>query len=214
MPGFSSVAVTTHGPLSHAPGERRRLGLAQQHHVAPGERAAGRLVEVLAGGELLRPRACTSSASNAWPSWRERGRAGPSRLPARKARRSRSRTTSSRMATDCTRPAESPTRSSSRAAATGCSRPAGRGCAGFPARAPGGRRRRAGWSSASWIASSRDLVEHHAAHRHLRLEHLEQVPGDALALAVFVGGEEKLVGVLERPPSARGPPSFLSGGTT
>ena len=42
-----------------------------------------------------------------------------------------------------------------------------------------------------------DLVEHHPAHRHLRLQHLEQVPGDRLALAVLVGREQELVGVLE-----------------
>ena len=42
-----------------------------------------------------------------------------------------------------------------------------------------------------------DLVEDHAAHGDLRLEHLEQVPGDGLALAVLVRGEEQLGGVLE-----------------
>ena len=44
-----------------------------------------------------------------------------------------------------------------------------------------------------------DLVEHHPLDRHLGLEHLEQVPGDGLALAVLIGGEEELVGVLEEP---------------
>ena len=34
----------------------------------------------------------------------------------------------------------------------------------------------------------------------LRLEHLDQVPRDGLALAVLVGREEELVGALERPP--------------
>ena len=43
----------------------------------------------------------------------------------------------------------------------------------------------------------RDLVEDHAPHRHLRLQHLEQVPGDRLALAVFVGREQELVGLLQ-----------------
>ena len=42
-----------------------------------------------------------------------------------------------------------------------------------------------------------DLVEDHAAHGDLRLEHLEQVPGDGLALAVLVRGEEQLGSVLE-----------------
>ena len=44
-----------------------------------------------------------------------------------------------------------------------------------------------------------DLVEHHPADRHLGLEHLEQVPGDGLALAVLIGGQQELVGVLEQP---------------
>jgi hypothetical protein len=46
----------------------------------------------------------------------------------------------------------------------------------------------------------RDLVEHHAAHRHVgrRVEHLEQVPGDGLALPVLVGGEVELVRRLQR----------------
>jgi hypothetical protein len=42
-------------------------------------------------------------------------------------------------------------------------------------------------------------VEHHPVHRHLGLQGLEQVPGDGLALAVLVGGEEELVRVLEQP---------------
>ena len=40
-------------------------------------------------------------------------------------------------------------------------------------------------------------MEDHAAHGNFRLQHLEQVPRDGLALAVFVGREEELVGVLE-----------------
>jgi hypothetical protein len=46
--------------------------------------------------------------------------------------------------------------------------------------------------------AARDLVEHHPLHRHRRLEHLEQVPGDRLALAVLIGREVELVGVLQR----------------
>ena len=42
-----------------------------------------------------------------------------------------------------------------------------------------------------------DLVEDHAAHRHLGLEHLEQVPRDGLALAVRVCCEVELVALLE-----------------
>ena len=44
-----------------------------------------------------------------------------------------------------------------------------------------------------------DLVEDHPVHRHLRLQLVEQVPGDRLALAVLVGGEVELVGLLEQP---------------
>ena len=44
----------------------------------------------------------------------------------------------------------------------------------------------------------RDLVEHHAAHRHLRLQHLAHVPADRLALAILVGCEDELVGALQR----------------
>ena len=42
-----------------------------------------------------------------------------------------------------------------------------------------------------------DLVEHHAAHRHRRLEHLEQVPRDGLTLAVGVCREQQLVALLQ-----------------
>ncbi len=43
----------------------------------------------------------------------------------------------------------------------------------------------------------RHLVEDHALDRHLRLQRLEQVPRDGLALAVLIGGEVELVGVLQ-----------------
>ena len=42
-----------------------------------------------------------------------------------------------------------------------------------------------------------DLVEDHAPHRDPGCQHLEQVPGDGLALAVLVGGEIQLAGVLD-----------------
>ena len=70
--------------------------------------------------------------------------------------------------------------------------------------------RRVSWASTSRWSSSRglatasldrvlgDLVEHHPLDRDLGLEHLEQVPGDRLALAVLVGREVELVGVLEQ----------------
>ncbi len=44
----------------------------------------------------------------------------------------------------------------------------------------------------------RDLVEHHPLDRHLGVEHLAHVPADRFALAVLVGGEDQLVGVLQR----------------
>ena len=43
-----------------------------------------------------------------------------------------------------------------------------------------------------------DLVEHHPLHRHLRLEVFEQVPADGFPLAILVGGEIELAGILER----------------
>ncbi len=43
-----------------------------------------------------------------------------------------------------------------------------------------------------------DLVEDHPAHRHPRPQLFSQVPGDRLALAVLVGGEQEFVDVLER----------------
>ena len=42
-----------------------------------------------------------------------------------------------------------------------------------------------------------DLVEDHPPHGNLRLQHLEQVPGDRLALAVLVRREQELVGAGE-----------------
>ena len=43
----------------------------------------------------------------------------------------------------------------------------------------------------------RDLVEDHPPHRHLRLQHLDEMPGDRLAFAVFVCREQQLVGLGE-----------------
>ena len=73
------------------------------------------------------------------------------------------------------------------------------------------RNRRASWASTRRRSMSRgfstrvldrlrrDLVEDHALHRHRvrRVQHLEQVPGDGLALAILIGGEIQLGGVLE-----------------
>ena len=44
---------------------------------------------------------------------------------------------------------------------------------------------------------ARDLVEDHPLDRHLRLQRLDEVEGDRLALAVLVRREQELVGVLE-----------------
>ena len=43
-----------------------------------------------------------------------------------------------------------------------------------------------------------DLVEHHPLDRDARLQRLQQVPGDGLALAVAVSGQVELVDVLEQ----------------
>ena len=43
-----------------------------------------------------------------------------------------------------------------------------------------------------------DLVEDHPVVGNLRLEFLEQVPGDGLALAVFIRGQQEFVGVLKQ----------------
>ncbi len=46
---------------------------------------------------------------------------------------------------------------------------------------------------------SGDLVEHHAPNRDLRAQHLEEVPRDRFSLAVLVGCEIDLAGVLHQP---------------
>ena len=43
-----------------------------------------------------------------------------------------------------------------------------------------------------------DLVEDDPTNRNLRVEHLDDVPADALALAIFIRREQQLVGALER----------------
>ena len=43
-----------------------------------------------------------------------------------------------------------------------------------------------------------DLVEDHPAHRHARLQRLQQMPGDGLALAVLIRREVELAGVLQQ----------------
>ena len=70
--------------------------------------------------------------------------------------------------------------------------------------------RRASWASTSRRSSSRglldgcadraggDLVEDHAMHRHPRREHLDEVPGDGLALAVLVCGQVDLARIREQ----------------
>ena len=43
-----------------------------------------------------------------------------------------------------------------------------------------------------------DLVEHQPVDRHLRLQHLAEVPTDGLALAVFVRRQIEVLGVLQQ----------------
>ena len=78
------------------------------------------------------------------------------------------------------------------------SRRAGRGCAGPPAPRPASCRGRA--SSRSPRRSPRCVISWNTIRftGTVRLEHLEQVPRDRLALAVLVGGEVELARVLER----------------
>ena len=56
-----------------------------------------------------------------------------------------------------------------------------------------------GLSMASRMACGGDLVEHHPLdrHRRRRVQHLEQVPGDGLALAILIRREIELGGVLQ-----------------
>ena len=42
-----------------------------------------------------------------------------------------------------------------------------------------------------------DFVEHHPFDRHLRIEHLQEVPRDGLTLAVLISREVQLVGTLQ-----------------
>ncbi len=56
-----------------------------------------------------------------------------------------------------------------------------------------------------------DLVEDHAGNRHLGLEHLEEMPADALTLPVLVCGQDQLVRVLEQ-GAQLGYHLFLGGG--
>ena len=55
----------------------------------------------------------------------------------------------------------------------------------------------AGFADGLFNGCWRDLVEHHALHRHLGIEDLNQVPRDGLAFAVFVGREIELFNFLE-----------------
>ena len=121
-------------------------------------------------------------------------------LPGAEPHPSALRCTTMRTATLCTRPADA-----------ACPRPNTRHSTGDvsqPTRRS--RMRRPSCASTSFMSSSRriverladrvrrDLVEHHAPHGHLRLQHLEHVPADRLTLAVFVGCEDELVGALQR----------------
>ena len=181
-----------------------------------GERGGARLVEERDVG--VRRRAARSSASKSRPDreafaverderapgTRRRARRtcprGPSRSRRRNAMRARSRSTTSRVATLCTRPAE---RARPDAAAQRRSRPrsrrAGRGCGGPPAPRPASCRGRASSRSPSSIASLVISWNTMRLTGTRRLQHLEEVPRDRLALAVLVGREVELA----RRPSAR-----------
>ena len=118
-------------------------------------------------------------------------------LAARNAIRSRSRSTMSRVATDWTRPAREPARD--------LLPEHGRDLVAVEAVEDAARLLRvdealvdvARLAERAVDRVLRDLVEDHAPHGHLRLQHLEQVPGDRLAFAVFVCREQQLVGVLQ-----------------
>ena len=114
--------------------------------------------------------------------------------------RARSRSTTMRTATLCTRPADAAwPRPNTRHNTGDVSQPTSRS-----------RMRRPSCASTSFMSSSRGLS---SASRiacgviswntmrftgHLRLQHLEHVPADRLALAILVGREDELVGVLQR----------------
>jgi hypothetical protein len=44
----------------------------------------------------------------------------------------------------------------------------------------------------------RDLVEDHALHGNLRLQHFQHVPADRFPLAILIGGDDEFVGLLQR----------------
>ena len=190
--GFSSTDVTANEASPSFDGEIACVVLRELHGVLRAQRAVLREVAALGDalavdrGEPGRERAGVERARRC-PSTRRRGTAC-ARAPAR--RRAASPPTARARPT-------APASPSARAPARPRSRRDGRGCAAPPAR-------RRGWSSMSRVSveraldrGPRDLVEDHAAHRHLRLQHLDEVPGDRLAFAVFVRREQELVGVLQ-----------------
>ena len=137
---------------------------------AVGQRAGGRLVELRRRRRPSRPswpksrplatrgrRPRSAARRTAGPSLVARGSnvASMSQYAAeRKAMRSRSRSTTSRVATDCTRPADSPGADlAPQHRARPRSRRAGRGCGGSPARRRGARRGRGSPRQRARIAS-------------------------------------------------------------
>ena len=127
--------------------------------------------------------------------------------------RARSRSTTSRVATLWTRPADSPGMTFFQSTSE-TSQPTRRS-----------RMRRASWASTSLRLRSRELatassmaarvISWKTMRRtgHPGREHLQEVPGDGLTLAILVGGEIDLAGVLEQGLQLRDL-LFFSAGTT
>ena len=138
------------------------------------------------------PSIATSFAGNSPPSATNVPAA--SQYPAdRNAIRARSRSTTRRVATDCTRPADSP--DSTFFHRTGRDLEAEQSVhqAASLLRVDEVLVEVAGVGRGLVDRVAGDLVEHHPADRHLRLEHLAQVPGDRLTLAVLVRREPQLI---------------------
>ena len=197
------------GRSSRRSASAARARLVEQHDVGVGRERAGVGVEVAARREALAVERRRASRGNVGARRARTCPRGPSTTPLRNAMRARSRSTTSRVG-DALHPAGRacpPARCGGTRRSTPRSRRGGRGRAGPPAPRPASCRGRASCRCASWIASLRDLVEHHPLHRHLRLQHLEHVPRDRLALAVLVGREVELARRPSAPPSARRRPA-------
>ena len=196
MEGFSSVLATVHGSASQPLAQRARFRLAQQHDVPAGDELAGGLVEVAAGGHLL-PRHLHQLGLEA-------------HVPVAQLRHQVPVGRRAEGAALALAHHQQPHRHGLHAAGREARRdllPQERreGVAHQPVEdAPRLLRAHeavvdlAGVGQRLLDGFAGDLVEHHAPHRHLGLQHLRQVPRDALALAVLVGGEDELAGLAQR----------------